>query len=246
MKTPIRCQEEGFPKMAVRITLYLCLSFSSPGSGRSDIITLPLSAMSSPGVSVGNNTSQRSAAQPTIASKNQLHHKGHEEHEGVFGNLFITLRAEEFFEATKGLGACSVELLVIQHIGLLTATGSGGQRISRGVLRAWFHRASCQWLSTAPPILLAAHWLNEEYRTMYSLEPVFQHLRRRAAYFIYVWYSAHCPGGSGAHRATYRANASPPASRAPFHPPLQFLSAARSIPQRGSHCRVLPPKLPAG
>jgi len=50
---------------------------------------------------------------------------------------------------------------------------------------AW---ASCHWLSTAPPILLTAYWLNEQYWTMYSLKPVFQHLRRRAAYFIYVWY----------------------------------------------------------
>ena len=47
---------------------------------------------------------------------------------------------------------------------------------------------ACQWLSTEPPILLAAYWLNERYSTLYSLEPIFQRLRRRTAYFIYFWY----------------------------------------------------------
>ena len=48
--------------------------------------------------------------------------------------------------------------------------------------------AMCQWLSTDPPILLSGHWLDESYRTIYSLEPVFRQLRGRTAHFFYIWY----------------------------------------------------------
>ena len=43
--------------------------------------------MKSPTTEVAEN-----AARPSAAAKNQFHHEGHEEHEEVFINVFITLR----------------------------------------------------------------------------------------------------------------------------------------------------------
>lgn len=45
----------------------------------------------------------------------------------------------------------------------------------------------CQWVSTDPPILRVAHWVDERCRTIFSLQPVFRALRARPAYFLYQW-----------------------------------------------------------
>lgn len=64
----------------------------------------------------------------------------------------------------------------------------------RAVRRPWdvpsrdSQGATCAWWSTEPPILLSGHWIDEEYRTIHSLQPVFETLARRRAYFLYQWF----------------------------------------------------------